>query len=218
MNFKKEYQKAFANISADEAFKKSLVNEMNHPKAPRSKIKPYVGMLATAAVLALMVGAVYRTGVTYDTKEPVQPVEDSSTVKQDTPAKEELEIPSGVKADGELAESLAQTFTPRSEWCSDMESDAEKIDMFLDLISGEDLQSLYRSDKQGFDEGDVVSGEQVEALTEKLTKIVATESSEEKNVTYYKAVLKDGQVIVFQIWNEEYLRIAGVDTIYKIEK
>ena len=218
MNFKKEYQKAFADISADEAFKKSLVNEMNHPKAPRSKIKPYVGMLATAAVLALMVGAVYRTGVTYDTKEPVQSVEESSVVQPETPVKEELEIPSGVKADGDFAESMAQTFTPRSEWCVGATSDEEKVGMFLELISGEDLESLYCSDKPGFDENNVVSDGQVKALAETLSETVATEAAEEKNVIYYKAVLKDEKVIVFQIWNGEYLRIAGVDTIYKIEK
>ncbi len=218
MNFKKEYQKAFADISADEAFKQRLAKEMNQAKAPRSKWKPYVGMLATAAALALMVGAVYRTGVAYDTKEPMQSGEESQVVQQNTPVKEEIEIPSGVKADGDFAASLAQTFTPRNEWCSGAENDEERLDMFLDLISGEDLERLYCSDKQGFDESDVVSDGQVEALAEKLLKTVATESFEEKNVTYYKAVFKDGQVIVFQIWNGEYLRIAGVDTIYKIEK
>lgn len=217
MNFKKEYQKAFADISADEAFKKRLAKEMNHPKAPRSKIKPYVGMLATAAALALMVGAVYRTGVTYETGEPEKATEESNIAQTNTSVKEELEVPSGVKADGDIAQSLAQTFTLQSDWCKGVETDEDKLDLFLDRIAGEDLERLYYSDKPGFTEDNTMSAGQVEAMAETLSNVVATEDAEEENVTYYKAVLKDETVIVFQIWNGEYLRIADVDTIYKIE-
>jgi len=218
MNFKKEYEKAFADISADEAFKKRLVNEMNHAKAPRSNIKPYVGVLATAAALALMVGAVYRTGVTYETKESNPALEESLVAQESSAEKEELELPSGVKADGDLAESLAQTFKPHSDWCQGMESDEEKLNMFLDLIMGEQLEKLYCSDKPGFTEEDIVSDKQVETLGEKFSEIVVAQDVKEESITYYKAVCKDEKEIVFQIWNGEYLRINGIDTIYKIEK
>lgn len=218
MNFKKEYQKTFADISADEAFKKRLANEMKSEKSPRRKIKPYVGMLATAAALALMVGAVYRTGVTYETKEQDLPVEDSSTTQENSAERETLEIPSGVKADGDLAESLSQTFKPHSDWCKDAETDEEKLDMFLDLVLGGRLEQLYCSDNPGFSEDDIVSDKQLKVLEEKFSKIVVAQDAKEENVTYYKAVCTDEKEIVFQIWDGEYLRINGIDTIYKFEK
>ena len=50
-----------------------------------------------------------------------------------------------------------------------------------------------------------------------LGSAAPVENATESNVKYYKAVLKDERTIVFQIWNGEFVRVAGVGTIYQIQ-
>ncbi len=201
MNFKKEYEKAFADISADDTFKKQLADELKKPSASRFSFKPYAGVLATAAALAVMVGAVHYTGVlpddgaSHDTQESVV-VQKGLDVGEYT---DMLTSPDS-KADGE-----------------NKEADDETYALFVSLLAGDELEALYCSEEQDFTEEDILDAQQVERVADKLAGAVSAVDGEKVNVKYYKAVLEDNRTILFEIWDEEYISIAGIENIYKMK-
>ena len=219
MNFKKEYKKAFTDISASDDFKKQLEQELNHAASSKKRYTPYVGVLATAAALALVVGAVYSTGIFRDAQG--MPDKKESLVAQENNGVEnstDIQIPSSLGADGGNKDIQGQSFAPSATWCDGVESDAAKYELFVELLSSEDVEAVYASETQGFEGVNPLEEAAVEELAEDCKDAIPVESATEDNVKYYKAVLKEGKNIIFQIWNEKYVRIAGVGTIYQIQE
>lgn len=216
MNFKKEYEKAFADISAGDDFKKQLAGVMNQQKSVRSFPVRAVGMVAAAAALALVVGAVYMTNVGSKGGSGNQ----EHLVAQESSAangNQDMNVQPEFKAEGENSGAVGQSFTPTASWYAGVESDAEKYELFVELLGSAEVEALYASDEQGFEEDDLLEpGKQAE-LAEMLKDAVAVENATESNVKYYKAVLTENRTIVFQIWDEEFVRVAGVNTVYNIQ-
>lgn len=215
MNFKKEYEKAFADISAGEDFKKQLAGVMNQRKSVRSFPVRAVGMAAAAAAMALVVGAVYLANV--DSKsggaanQEHLVAQESSGVNSNQDGNMQTEFQAG--ANDTLT---GQSFTPTASWCAGVESDTEKYALFVELLGGGEVEALYASDDQGFGEEDLMDAGKQAELAERLNGAEAAQNATESNVKYYKAVLTEDRTIVFQIWNEEFVRIAGVSTIYRL--
>ena len=63
MNFKEKYQQDFAEIKADDAFKKQLVKELNSTQVTRTGRKGVTNILVAAAALFLVVGGSYYANI-----------------------------------------------------------------------------------------------------------------------------------------------------------
>lgn len=218
MNFKKEYEKAFADISAGDDFKKQLEKELNNAASPRRRYTPYMGVLAAAA-LAIMVGAVHYTGVFRDGEE-IHSAEESLVAKESSSAEgnKDIHIQPSLGAEGGNGDGQGLTFQPRASWCDGIESDAEKYDLFVALLDGEEVEAVYVSEEQGFAEDNALTDGELSELVDTLNGAVAIETATESAVKYYKVVLTEDRTIIFQIWNEEFVRIAGVETVYRLQK
>ena len=146
MNFKKEYEKAFADISAGDDFKKQLARELNSAASPRKRYTPYVGVLATAAALALMVGAVHYIGVFRDTQGS-QSMEESLVAQESNSAEgnTDINVQPSLGAEGGNDDVQGQTFQPQASWCVGVEGDDEKYELFVELLSGEAVETVHVS-------------------------------------------------------------------------
>ncbi len=216
MNFKKEYEKAFADISAGDDFKKQLAGVMNQRKSVRSFPVRTVGIVASAAALALVVGAVYLTNV--DSKSGGAANQEHLVAQESSGANGNQDGNLQTEFQAGANDTLpGQSFTPTASWCANVESDAEKYELFVELLGSAEVEALYASDEQGFGEEDLLEAGKQAELAEMLSGAVAAQNATESNVKYYKAVLAEDRTIVFQIWNEEFVRIAGVSTVYRIE-
>lgn len=219
MNFKKEYEKAFADISASDDFKRQLAKELNSAASPRKRYTPYVWGLAAAAAVVLMVGAVYSTGIFRDAQGS-QGMEESLVAQESNSVEgnKDIDIQPGLGAEGGKSDAYGQFYASSASWCAGVEGDDEKYELFVEFLSGEETEALYASSEQGFTDDDVLEAGQISELADKLKGAVPAENASETNVMYYKAVLKGDINIVFQIWDEEFVRIAGVHTVYRILK
>lgn len=219
MNFKKEYKKAFTDISAGDDFKKQLEMELNNAAAPRRRYIPYAGVLATAAALAIVVGVVHYTGV-FRGAEDSQGIGESLVAQESSgvEADKDINVQPSLGAKGGNADAQGQTFQPRANWCAGVESDAEKYDLLVELLGSGEAEAVYASAKQGFTEDNVLTDEELLELVATLSGAIAVENATESDVKYYKAVLTEDRTIVFQIWNGEFVRIAGVETIYQLQR
>ncbi|MBE5864721.1 MAG: hypothetical protein E7292_00730 [Lachnospiraceae bacterium] len=219
MNFKKEYEKAFADISASDDFKRQLAKELNSAASPRKRYTPYIGGLAVAAAVALMVGAVYSTGIFRDA-QGAQDMKESLVAQESSGVEgnKDIIVQPSLGAEGGNNDAYGQFYASSASWCAGVESDDEKYELFVEFLSGEETEALYASSEQGFTDDDLLEAGQIAELAEQLVGAVSAENATETNVMYYKAVLKDDKTIVFQIWDEEFVRIAGVDTVYRILK
>lgn len=217
MNFKKEYEKAFADISAGDDFKKQLEKELNNAASPRRRYTPYVGVLATAAALAIMVGVVHYTGV-FRGAEGLSDVEESLVAQESSGVEgnKDIQFQPSLGAEGGIVDAPGQTFQPQASWCAGVESDAEKYELFVELLGS--AEAVYVSAEQGFTEENVLTDEELSELVETLSGAIAVENAMESNVKYYKAVIAEDRTIVFQIWNGKFVRIAGVETIYQLQR
>lgn len=224
MNFKKEYEKVFTDISAGDDFKKQLANEMNRQKNVRIFPVRTLGMLATVAALALVVGAGYIANVNSKIDGSGVGAEENPVVKESSPLPEsaealsdtDIDINKKVLAQGDGESNYSQFHIADAAWYGDADSDAKKLGKFVEIMSGEGVDTLYCSDDRTFSDDDIVSVNQAELIADRVEETVAISSDEAGSVQYYKAVLTDGKTIVFEIWDGSYIKISGMEAIYEL--
>lgn len=227
MNFKKEYEKAFSDISAGDEFKKQLVKEMKQKESVKTfPVRP-VGMLAAAAALALMVGAVYVANVDSNapgTKEQEQLVAEQSSPSDakdlengNSETDQKLDIDNQVLAQGNGENVYPQFDLKDSAWFGDLETDEDKVNKFAEICASDEVEALYSSPKKEFGETDKVDAAELALISDRIQE-PAESPATTSDVQYYKVVLKSGKTIVFEVWDNSYIKIAGVESVYGLSR
>ena len=219
MNFKEKYQQDFAEIKADDAFKKQLVKELNSTQVTRTGRKGVTNILVAAAALFLVVGGSYYANIDRQTKE-----EDAT--------KKQLVAESVATMEGDATvdignKALAQTGTSDGEtefevtfgnWYDGAESDEERYQLFVELVAGDSLKEMYCSDVEFFTEANVMEVTDSKQLINKLKGAAVTEGILQEKLLYYKAVLENNVTIAFQVSEDGYVKLDEWETVYKLQQ
>ncbi len=218
MNFKDEYQKSFSEIKADENFKKNLVAQMNMEKK-RKKKPAYMGVLVAAAVMALVVGAGFMTGVLRGKSNPGT-MPDGNQMVQDIPDSQgnvSVDLNNEMVAGQDMSESYVELNFSGLSWYGEAENDEELLNIFLTLMTGDTLDKIYCTDGDTFEETDLMKEAGVEKLVKRIQDAQCTEEEYSGVGSYYKAVFEDGLTIKFWISEDGYLKLQDTKTVYKIQ-
>lgn len=227
MNFKKEYEKAFSDISAGDEFKKQLVREMKRKESVKVFPARAAGMLAAAAALALMVGAVYVANVDSNApgnqgKEQLVAEQGGQTDEKDlessNPKEDQtLDVDNQILAQGNGENAYPQFDLKDSAWFGDLQSDADKVNRFAEICSSDEVETLYSSSKKEFGEADKCDVAELKLISDRIQD-PAESPATTSDVQYYKVVLKNGKTIVFEVWDTSYITIAGVESVYSLSR
>lgn len=218
MNFKDEYQKSFSEIKADENFKKNLVAQMNMEKK-RKKKSGYMGVLVAAAVMVLVVGAGFMTGILRGKSNPGT-MPDGNQMAQDTTEPQDnisLDLNNEMMAGQDMSETYVELNFSGLSWYGDAKTDEELLSRFVELMTGDTLDKIYCTDGDTFEEKDLMKKAGVEKLVKRIQDVRCTEEEYSGAGSYYKAVFEDGLTIKFWISEDGYLKLQDTKTVYKIQ-
>lgn len=218
MNFKDEYQKSFSEIKADENFKKNLVAQMNMEKK-RKKKPSYMGVLVAAAVMVLVVGAGFMTGILRGKSNPGT-TPDGNQMAQDTTEPQDnisLDLNNEMMAGQDMSETYVELNFSGLSWYGDAKTDEELLSRFVELMTGDTLDKIYCTDGDTFEEKDLMKKAGVEKLVKRIQDVRCTEEEYSGAGSYYKAVFEDGLTIKFWISEDGYLKLQDTKTVYKIQ-
>ncbi len=220
MNFKQEYEKAFTDIKADENFKKNLVAMMDaeSKKTKKKKTSAYIGGFAAAAVMVLVIGVGFATGILRGkmTQEPI--TDGADMVQDDVESVDDVEIDLGnnIVAEQQMSDGYVEFNFSDLSWYGKAESDEELLDIFKTLMCGDALEMLYCTDKEQFDEASLMSANDTSVLLERVQAAVCTNAEFAGDSHYYKAVFEDGLTIKFWVSDEGYLKLQDTGAVYQI--
>lgn len=218
MNFKDEYQKSFSEIKADENFKKNLVAQMNMEKK-RKKKPSYMGVLVAAAVMVLVVGAGFMTGILRGKSNPGT-TPDGNQMAQDTSDSQDnisLDLNNEMVAGQDMSESYVELNFSGLSWYGEAESNEELLTIFVSYMTGDTLDKIYCTDAENFDEQDLMSEADAAELVERLQNAECTEDEYTGEDMYYKAVFEDGLTIKFWLSDKGYLKLQDTKAVYKMQ-
>ncbi|MBQ8247338.1 MAG: hypothetical protein IJZ42_09415 [Lachnospiraceae bacterium] len=216
MNFKDEYQKAFSEIKADENFKQSLLAQMNMEK--KRKRKPaYVGILAAAAVMVLVVGVGFMTGVLRGKDNSQTDGGENLIVDNGAETTEDM----SVNFEGEVyaGQDMSETYVDMNfsglSWYGDAKTDEELLEIFISYMKDDSLVSMYCTTEETIDENDIMSESEIETLVNRFGELSCTDEAYAGESKYYKAVFEDGLTIKFWMSEDGYLKLQDTETVFK---
>lgn len=217
MNFKDEYQKAFQDIKADENFKQNLLAQMNMEK--KRKRKPsYVGVLAAAAVMVLVLGVGFMAGI-------LRGITNQGNVAQDgyvAQNSEESKVDSGINFSGETlaGQDMSDAYVDMSfsslSWYGEAESEEELLSIFVSLLHGDTLEKMYCTTEESFSDNSLMSQADTEDLLKQLQNLSCTNKEFAGESKYYKAVFEDGLTVKFWISDDGYLKLQDTGAVFEI--
>lgn len=215
MNFKDEYQKSFADIKADEAFKQNLLAQMNMEKK-RKKKPAYIGVLVAAAVMVFVVGVGFMTGVLRGRDVPQTDGGENFVADNASEPQEDVSInlENEVVAGQDMSETYMDMNFSSLSWYGGAETDEELLDTFVGYIQGDSLKEIYCTTEDTFTEEDLMSESETQALVEQLAELSCADKEGDVDGKYYKAVFEDGLTIKFWISEDGYLKLQDTGAIF----
>ncbi len=217
MNFKDEYQKAFQDIKADENFKQNLAAQMNMEK--KRKRKPsYVGVLAAAAVMVLVLGVGFMTGILRGTANQGNVAQDGYVAQNS----EESKVDSDINFSGETlaGQDMSDSYVDMSfsslSWYGEAETEEELLSVFVALLCGDTLEKMYCTTEESFSDNSLMSQEDTEDLLKQLQNLSCTNKEFAGESKYYKAVFEDGLTVKFWISDDGYLKLQDTGAVFEI--
>lgn len=214
MNFKKEYEKAFSQIKAEEEFKASLVKDMYTAQSSVKKNYVYGNLAVAAVIIILVMVRGYATGSMYQ-KEDMQAVsEEQSLAQNDIDENVDIDFHPGVAAQQGNMDSFTELDISGLSWYGAIENEEELLLILVELIDGDTLKALYHSDSADFTKESLMAEDEIQNLLEKLKSMVYTELDFVGSPQYYQAVFQDGMKIKFQISDKGYLFLEDTETVY----
>lgn len=221
MNFKQEYEKAFSDIKADENFKKNLVAMMDaeSKKTKKKKTSAYIGVLAAAAVMVLVIGVGFMTGVLRGKTDQGELQDENQMVQNSSESQDNMSVDfnNEIVAGQDMSDTYMELNFSGLSWYGEAESDEELLTIFVSLMTGDDLDKIYCSNDDVFEENDLMKEEGVKKLVKRLRNAECTEKEYAGEGNYYKAVFKDGLTIKFRLSEQGYLMLQDTQTVYKIQ-
>ncbi len=216
MNFKEEYQKSFADIKADETFKQNLLAQMNMEKKRKKRKPAYIGVLAAAAAMVLVVGAGFMTGVLKG--KDVGQTDDGENLFVDnvTLPEEDISVDLGneVVAEQDMSETYMDMNFSSLSWYGTAKTDEELLGIFVGYMQGETLVKMYCTTEDTFGEEDLMPESETKALVERFGELSCADYADDVEGEYYKAVFEDGLTIKFWISEDGYLKLQDTGAIF----
>lgn len=226
MNFKNEYQKSFAPVKADEEFKKSLIEEMNSATVPTAKKSPYLGMLAVAAAVLLLVGVGYFTGVVFHNGSQ-ESVQQGNIVAENPGISDSVESDTTIDFEGDTLaqpgfdQDVTEFDVSGLSWYGEAEDATEVLEIFISLMEGEALHTVQLASGDPEGESSKLSSKEVDALVEQLQNAeyveMATSEVMGKEADLYRMDLTDGKKIMFFVTEDGFLMLHDTGDIYRFE-
>ncbi len=216
MNFKDEYQKSFADIKADENFKQNLLAQMNMEK--KRKRKPsYVGVLAAAAVMVLVVGVGFMTGILRGKDAGQTDGGENLIVDNASEPGEEMSVDLGneVLAEQDMSETYMDMNFSGLSWYGAAETEEELLGIFVGYMEGDTLEKMYCTTEDTFGEDNLMSESETKALVEQFGELSCTDNESAVEGKYYKAVFEDGLTIKFWISEDGFLKLQDTGAVFE---
>ncbi len=206
MNFKDSYKKDNEKIVPDAAFLEKLANEMENAKAEqkRNKMKKIRYISSAAACLLVVVGGI----LIYSNSNNNVPMTD------DSQGGSSFTIKAGKNDNNSKGNNIFKDNT----WYDEDMSEVQIYSEFISKISNnDDLNKLYQSDAETFEDNDLVDEKEISELISRIKNADMFENKAElEKPVNYMAVLNSGDVIKFSIYDDSYVKINGVEAVFKI--
>lgn len=217
MNFKEEYQKAFSDIKADENFKQNLVAQMNREKK-RKKKPAYIGVLAAAAVMVLVLGVGFMTGILKGTGNQYTGDEEQFMAeKPDEFQKDDaVDFNHEIVAEQDMSDTYVDMNFSHMSWYGSAQNEEELLSLFVSMVCGDNLDRMYCTTGETFDENTLMTKAETKELVGSIHNLSCTEEEYAGESKFYKAVFKDGLTIKFWISDEGYLKLNDTGAVFEI--
>ena len=198
MSFKDDYRKYNEDIKPDKEFLDRLTDDIN--KEHRSRISIHrTGMITTvcAACVCLVVAGGFAFSSFASGNINI------SVAGEDTP---------------HTAENTTIGVFSAQQWYSEDMSDEEITALLADRLNdANDIEKVFCSADNSFDDDELLSGDEIHKLSEKLKKAeIISPIDESGDVKYYMMVFKNGDIIKIKEYNNCIL-IEDTGTFCKIK-
>lgn len=223
MNFKKEYQDSFSQVKADEEFKKGLVEQMNSEAVPGIKKSPYMGVLAAAATVVLLVGVGFAGGILFSKDTAGQ---EGNLVAQNPGTSGTVEGDISIDMEGDILagpgdSGMTELEIPEISWYGEIEDATERLELFVSLMDGKELEAVRLAAKEESVESTKLRSKEVDALVEQFreAEVVDVNGAEVMSGEFemYQMSLKDGKIINFLISEEGYLLLMDTGDVFQLK-
>lgn len=192
MNFKDKYQQENEEITLDAAFTAKLADQMKkEQRAQRRRKKMLVSMGGVAA--AAITCVVVLHGINTSNQSEQQDVQK--------------------KAEAVETHNEGHGFGHQA-WYGDAETEEEIFEAFRVLLRDEQIETLYCSDIEEYEEEDILSKDEAEKIIKTLQKAEASDGEAEGECKYYMAVFENGSIVKFEIYGEKYLKLKDSESVY----
>lgn len=202
--FKEKYKKDNEMINPSDEFLERLKMKMEEEEKSEGKHKASYSkkILLTAASIALIFISitVYNKNFNTGTNNIIQSAEISDS--------------------SEKSENKNNIFS-NSKWYDSSLSNEEVYHVFIERISSkEDLKELSVSSEKNFNDSKTMTKEEIEKLVELLDngRLIGQEGYSKDNPKYYMASFKNGDVIKFTTYNDDYFECNEFKGVFLITK
>lgn len=195
MNFKDKYQQENEEITLDAAFTSRLAEQMKKEQQiqrRRKKMMVSIGGVAAAAVMCVVVLQGVNTS-----KQPEQT--------------EKTEVQN--KAEAVETQIGGHSFG-RQAWYGDAETEEEIFAAFRTLLRDEQIEKLYCSDTEEYEEENILPADEAEKVVKALQNAEAVDAEAGGGCKYYMAVFENGNIVKFEIYGEKYLKLKDSGALY----
>lgn len=208
MNFKNRYKNDIEKIVPDDTFLSKLSSEMENARAEKKRSKIRIAYSSVAAVLVL---AVFGVGFRFYNSS-LSPKTDSS---KNNNSNGNIIINAGKDSSDNLA---TNQFGETDKWCDDSLSVQENLNIFISKLSNpNDIKKLYSSSEEVFTDSDLMVPEQIRNISEKIkTATIYEETIPDNSPQYYMAVLNDGNIVKFTIFDHKYITVNDLESTFAI--
>ena len=221
MNFKDSYKQANQEIRPDPVFIDRLAQQMREEQRAVHRKKKWMASTGVMVAAAALCVAVVSTG-TFSlqlTPEDMQnkagmdenvsdvtfgsdDIKDSDAILDGDAIKDSDSIFDNISLEGISDVGKGFDHVP---WYGNAETTEEMLEAFLALLQEGQVEAIYSSKAEAFEEAELLSEEEADALVKILQKASVTDEQYDGECIYYRAVFEDGSVVEFRIYGEEYL-------------
>lgn len=193
------------NPSAEFLDRLTLALEQEQAKKKRSKIKM---VRAVASIAACLVVAVAAGVLILNNTKPSRTGTSSTDSSTENP---NSSINNSVNIYGDNTAISGQPIKI-DEWDTSTLSPEEYADAMAQMLSGDSLSYILKSDSNSFVGADKISDDEISSLSDMFKNAVLTDKADESvERTYYMAVFEDGLIIKLSTVSDSYVEIPSKD-------
>ncbi len=190
MNFKEKYQQDYQSVKPDDRWKAELASQMNRVsgKSTRRPMYAVAGVVAMAAMTAIIIGV---------------------SRKEDSPSANSEDFKKDIEVMAEANTTKISGFDTidTEKWYGDAQTDEEIYQCFLELLQNEKTEEIYCSEKEVFNSGDELDGQEREELMEALLQAENAEQDISDKGKNYMIVFENGDIVKFKLSEDGFVQL-----------